>query len=160
MGSKKVILMGESMGGLNCVTAMVQQPDLANAAILNAGALDVLHLRQSMQDDRGKSDIGDLENPVDFDHIYQWAPLENMREVAYPPVLMTAGAQDDVVTHANSEKMTAALQHAAKHLSEKPPIHLRVTANLGHGGNISALEKAQIYIERWLWVQKALGLKS
>lgn len=158
-GSRTVILMGESMGGLNCAATMIQEPALASAVILNAGALDALRLRDSMKDDRGKFDIGDPQDPADFDIIRQWSPLENIRDALYPPVLLTAGAKDDVTTNANSGKFTAALQHVARRLGKNQPIHLRVIPNLAHGGNISANEMASIVLERWIWLQKTLGLK-
>lgn len=158
-GSRTIILMGESMGGLNCAATMIQEPDLASAVILNAGALDALRLRNSMKDDRGKFDIGDPQNPADFDVIHQWSPLENIRDDLYPPVLLNVGAKDDVTTNANSGKFTAALQHVARRLERNQPIHLRVIPNLAHGGNISAKEMASIILERWLWLQKTLCMK-
>jgi prolyl oligopeptidase len=158
LGSSKVILMGESIGGLNCATAIVQDPSLVNAAILNAGAFDVLRLRKSMVDDRGKGDVGDPDIPAEFDFIYQWAPLEHMEEAIYPAVLMVTGDKDDVVTFANSGKMAATLQHSTGGLPEAKSVHLRTYSNLGHGGNMSMLEKAKMWVERWLWIHKTLGL--
>jgi prolyl oligopeptidase len=102
--------------------------------------------------------VGDPDIPAEFDFIYQWAPLEHMEEAIYPAVLMMTGDKDDVVTFANSGKMAATLQHSTGGLPEAKPVHLRTYSNLGHGGNMSMLEKAKMWVERWLWIHKTLGL--
>lgn len=86
IGSQTVILMGESMGGLNSVTAMIQQPDVVSAAILNAGLFDVLRTTKMVTGGRGKQDIGDAAFPEDFDSMRKWSPLENIQDrYPYPP---------------------------------------------------------------------------
>ncbi|KAK4498079.1 hypothetical protein PRZ48_010735 [Zasmidium cellare] len=110
-----VILMGESMGALNSCSVMVQQPDLLSGIILNAGAFDILHRREMGIRGRGAEDIGDPYDPVQFDFIRRWEPVHNLKNgQRYPPVLLTAGNQDDLVSMAHSLKMTAALQYAAQ----------------------------------------------
>ena len=59
LGSEEIILMGESMGGLNAASVMVQQPDLLKGLILNVGALDILRRKRLGLPDRGSDDIGD-----------------------------------------------------------------------------------------------------
>ncbi|OQV02700.1 Prolyl oligopeptidase, beta-propeller domain-containing protein [Cladophialophora immunda] len=170
--SRTIILMGESMGGLNCAAAMVQQPDLFDAAILNAGVVDVLHRQRLARSDRGAHDIGDVHDPVEFDLIHKWSPLDKVRPgVRYPPVLLTAGDKDDFVSYSHSCKMAAALQYAGRggggggddqpqdEGTPKGTTHLRIIRDLGHSGNISAKQKAAVGLERWLWVKKTLGLE-
>ena len=160
VGSETIILMGESMGGLNCATAMVQRPDLFSAVMLNAGALDVLHRRRLGLGDRGAQDIGDIHDPAEFDFIHKWTPLDKVRlGCKYPPVLLTAGDKDDLVSYSNSCKMTAVLQYASQGIEGPNVTNLKVFQNLGHGGNISAKQKLEVSVDRWLWVKKALELK-
>lgn len=169
VGVQTIVLMGESMGALNAAAATVQEPSLFSAVLLNAGPLDVLHRRRLGLGDRGVQDIGDAHDPHDFDFIYPWTPLEkisnNSKAQRYPPVLLTAGDKDDLVSFSHSCKTVAALQYAAavnvngSGGSESGNVtNLRVTRNLGHMGNISAKEKAAVSLERWLWVKKTLGL--
>lgn len=180
----KLILMGESMGGLNAASVMAQHPELFDAVVLNAGVLDVLHRQRLVGTDRGVGEIGDVHDAKEFDFIKSWAPLERVlsstaglrdpdveggdaREVEYPPVLLTAGDQDDLVPPAHSLKMAAALQHhsqqhvgaAGQSTESAAATHVRIIKNLGHGGNISAKAKAAVGVERWLWVKKTLGLE-
>jgi prolyl oligopeptidase len=169
--SRKIILMGESMGGLNAATAMTQAPDLFDAVILNAAVVDILHRQRVDRSKRGVEDLGDVNDPGDFDAVYQWSPMEKVLEAGgsakggvgirprYPPVLLTAGDKDDTVSYSNSLKMAAALQKVASEAGDRaPPTHLRIISNLGHGGNISARQKAAVGLERWLWVKKTLDL--
>lgn len=157
---RKPILMGESMGALNSMSAIVQHPDLVSAAILNAGAFDVLHRTKTGLGMRGKEDIGDEKVPAEFAVMLKWSPLENVRiGHKYPPALFTAGDQDDLVRYGNSCKMVATLQHAQGNLEGNSAIHLRICENLGHGGAVSAVAAARIGVERWLWLKTTLGLK-
>jgi prolyl oligopeptidase len=162
IGSQRLpILMGESMGALNSISAIAQQPSLVSAALLNAGPFDVLRRVISGLGMRGREDIGDESIPSEFAEIYKWSPLENVREgQRYPPILFNAGDQDDLVTYTNSCKMVATLQHAQRHLEENSATHLRTTKNLGHGGAISAVMQARICVERWLWLKVTLGLQT
>jgi prolyl oligopeptidase len=159
IGSEKIILMGESMGGLNCMTATIQQPDLVSASILNAGLFDILRKRKLGLRGRGDQDVGDAEVPKELAAMLKWSPLENLQVGRrYPPMLMMAGDKDDLVTYSHSCKMAASLQHAGREVKGHKAVHLRVMKNLGHGGNISPVEIAKIGLERWLWVKKTLGL--
>ena len=161
VGSEVILLMGESMGGLNAGAVMVQRPELLSGVLLNAGALDVLHRRRLGMPVRGSEDIGDAQVPEEFDFMYQWSPLDKV-EVGrrYPAVLLTAGDRDDLVPLAHSAKMAATLQHATKDLQDANIISMKIVKDLGHGGNISAAQRAMIGLERWLWVSKALGLQT
>ncbi|KFY80350.1 hypothetical protein V499_00786 [Pseudogymnoascus sp. VKM F-103] len=157
---RKPVLMGESMGALNSMSAVVQHPDLVSAAILNAGPFDVLHRGKSGLGMRGLEDIGDEKVPNEFAAIFKWSPLENARVGhQYPPALFTAGDQDDLVRYSNSCKMVATLQHVQRKLEGNSAIYLRICENLGHGGAISTVKAASISVERWLWLKTTLGLK-
>ncbi|KIW96248.1 uncharacterized protein Z519_03316 [Cladophialophora bantiana CBS 173.52] len=98
--TRTIIPMGETMGGLNCATAMVQQPDIFDAVVLNAGAVDTLHRQRLGRSDRGGRDIGDVHDPVDFDFISKWSPLDKAR------------SGDDFVSYSHGCKTAAALQCA------------------------------------------------
>lgn len=157
---RKPVLMGESMGALNSMSAIVQHPDLVSAAILNAGPFDVLHRGKTGMGIRGLEDMGDEKVPDEFAAIFKWSPLENVKvDHHYPPALFTAGDQDDLVRYSNSCKMVATLQHVQRNLDENSAVHLRICENLGHGGAISAVKAASISVERWLWLKTTLRLK-
>lgn len=158
--TRRPILMGESMGALNAMSAILQQPGLVSAALLNAGPFDILRRQTSGMGLRGVEDIGDETDPVQFAHIHKWSPLENVGDgQRYPPALLTAGDRDDLVKCANSCKMVATLQHAQRLLEGNSAVHLRVIKNLGHGGAVSTEMQAVISVERWLWLAITLGLK-
>ncbi|KAJ9607126.1 hypothetical protein H2200_008198 [Cladophialophora chaetospira] len=142
---------------------MTQAPILFDAVIINAGVVDILHRQRVDKTGRGIQDLGDVNDPIDFDFIHQWSPMEkvlsspddngNRNGTLYPPVLLTAGNKDDSVNYSQSLKMAAALQYAASRPGKATGMgtHLRIISNLGHGGNISAKQKAAVELERWLW---------
>ncbi|KAJ9632835.1 hypothetical protein H2204_007565 [Knufia peltigerae] len=175
VGARKVVLMGESMGGLNAAAAMVQRPQLFDAVILNAGVLDVLRRGELGLGLYGVVDVGDEKVPDDFDAMYEWAPLERLRPgTRYPPVLLTSGSADKLVSCAHSCKFTAAMKHVASLgpgaagreedrdravESTQSVVHLRIIQDLGHGGNVPTKVKALMGLERWLWVCKVLAVE-
>lgn len=160
LGSQDIILMGESMGGLNAASVMVRQPDLLKGVIINVGPSDILRRKRFGQQDRGSDDVGDPAIPEEFDFLIRWAPLENIKVgEKYPPVLLTAGDADDIVPPIHSCKMAAALQYATKDVPGANNVSLSIEKDAGHGANNSALQKTKSSIGRWLWVSKALGLK-
>jgi prolyl oligopeptidase len=165
LGTDNVILMGESMGGLNVCSTMVQQPNLFKGVIANVGVLDVLRRKRLGLRDRGAADIGDVDIPEEFDDLLKWAPLENVkRGVRYPPVMLTTGAQDDLVPALHSVKMAATLQWAAEGVAgeeERGDVSLIVASEgSGHGFNNSAQVKTEASVARWGWVKRAVGLET
>ena len=161
VGTENVVLMGESMGGLNVCSVMVQQPDLVKGVISNVGALDILRRKRLGLRDRGGDDIGDADVPEEFDAMRKWAPLDNVvKGVRYPAVLLSTGLQDDIVPALHSVKMAAALQWACGGVEEeeKKDISLIVVREgSGHGVNNSADVKAKASLMRWGWLRRALG---
>ena len=163
LGTENVILFGESMGGLNVCSVMIQQPDLVKGVISNVGALDILRRKRLGLRDLGGDDIGNADVPEEFDSMNRWAPLDNVvRGERYPAVLLSTGLQDDIVPSLHSVKMAAALQWASEGLIEgekkgKDVSLIVVGEGSGHGINNSAEVKAKASLMRWGWVKRALG---
>jgi prolyl oligopeptidase len=158
--SFSIALMGESMGGLNAASVMIQQPSLLQGVFLNVAVIDVLRRIRLTRESRGVDDLGDPEIPEEFDFLASYAPLENIRVgEKYPAVLLMAGDKDDLVLALHSCKMAAALQYATKHVEGARNVSLCVVKDAGHGVNNSAEQRARASLERWLWAVKALGWK-
>jgi prolyl oligopeptidase len=154
MGIRNVVLMGESMGALNVTSVMVQQPSLVQAVICSVGPFDILRRQRLSGQDRGEDEVGSPDVAEDFDSMIKWSPLENLQKGEnYPPMLLMAGAEDDIVSPFHSAKMAAVMQWA----TAGGDVSLRVVEGAGHGGNNSQLVKAKMTIERWAWLSKVLG---
>jgi prolyl oligopeptidase len=158
--SSSIALMGESMGGLNAATVMIQQPSLLQGVFLNVAVIDILRRVRLSGEARGVDDIGDPEVPAEFDFIANYTPLENVNVgEKYPAVLLMAGDKDDIVPAWHSCKMAAALQHATRYDEDRRVVSLSVLKDAGHGASNSAEQKAKASLEKWLWAVKALGWK-
>jgi prolyl oligopeptidase len=159
-GSSSIALMGESMGGLNAATVMIQQPSLLQGVFLNVAVIDVLRRARRSGEARGKDDLGDPEIPEEFDFLASYAPLENVRVgERYPAILLTAGDKDDIVPAWHSCKMAAALQYATREEEDAKVVSLNLLKDAGHGVSNSAQQKTKASLEKWLWAVKALGWK-
>jgi prolyl oligopeptidase len=158
--SSSIALMGESMGGLNAATVMIQQPSLLQGVFLNVAVIDILRRVRLSGEVRGVDDIGNPEVPAEFDFMASHGPLENVRAgEKYPAVLLMAGDKDDVVPAWHSCKMAAALQYATRDNEDKRNVSLSVLKDAGHGASNSAEQKAKASLEKWLWTVRALGWK-
>ena len=76
-------------------------------------------------------EYGSSENEEQFDYIYKYSPLHNIREgVQYPATLVTTADHDDRVVPAHSFKFTAQMQHCQ---AGDAPILIRIESKAGHG---------------------------
>lgn len=76
-------------------------------------------------------EYGSSENEEQFDYIYKYSPLHNIREgVKYPATLVTTADHDDRVVPAYSFKFAAQMQHCQ---AGDAPVLIRIESNAGHG---------------------------
>ena len=76
-------------------------------------------------------EYGSSDNEEQFEYIYKYSPLHNIREgVKYPATLVTTADHDDRVVPAHSFKFAATMQHAQ---AGDAPILIRIESKAGHG---------------------------
>ncbi len=128
---QRLAIRGASNGGLLVAAAELQRPDLFAAAIPQVGVLDMLRFRDFTIGKAWESDYGSVENAEDFQAMYAYSPLHNIKAgVNYPPTLIITGDHDDRVFPAHSFKYAAAMQAANPH--GKPAL-IRIETRAGHG---------------------------
>jgi prolyl oligopeptidase len=77
------------------------------------------------------SDYGSPDNPEEFNALYAYSPLHNLKSgTQYPATLISTADHDDRVVPAHSFKFAAALQEAH---SGDNPVLIRVETKAGHG---------------------------
>lgn len=104
-------IAGHGTGGLLVGAAMVQHPELFGAASIDAGLLDMARFTRFAAGATWVPEFGSPDRSADLKTLLAYSPLHNLRAgVHYPPVLLTSGVHDDVVTPASSYKFAAALQ--------------------------------------------------
>lgn len=93
---------GRSAGGLLMGAVLNMRPDLFNVAVAGVPFVDVMN---TMSDPSIPLTTGEWEewgNPNEhkyFDYMLSYSPYDNVREQAYPNILITAGLHDPRVAY-------------------------------------------------------------
>jgi prolyl oligopeptidase len=124
--------MGTSAGGITIGGAITQMPSLFRAALIRVGVSDTLRNENTEGGPANIAEFGTVKVQADFNALLGMDAYQRVRPgVAYPAVLLTAGAQDHRVPLWQSAKMAARLLASAN--KAKGPTLLRVEEDGGHG---------------------------
>lgn len=128
--TEKLAVEGRSNGGLLTSACMVQRPDLFGAVLCWVPVTDMLRYHKFTVGHFWTVEWGNAEeNAADFEYLYAYSPLHNVREIDYPPIIVPTADTDDRVVPAHSKKFIAEIQ--AKNTSTNPML-LRVDTKAGH----------------------------
>jgi prolyl oligopeptidase len=129
----KLAISGGSNGGLLVGAVINQRPDLFRAAVPQVGVMDMLRFQKFTIGWNWIADYGSSDNPEEFQTLYRYSPLHNIRQgVKYPATLITTADHDDRVVPAHSFKYAATLQEKASHAN---PVLIRIDTQSGHGAS-------------------------
>jgi len=131
--SQKLAISGGSNGGLLVGAVINQRPDLFRAAVPQVGVMDMLRFQKFTIGWNWIADYGSSDNREEFQTLFRYSPLHNIRPgEKYPATLITTADHDDRVVPAHSFKYAATLQHKA---SQANPVLIRVDTQSGHGAS-------------------------
>ncbi len=129
---KHLAIHGRSNGGLLIGATVNQHPELFAAAIAQAGVMDILRYQKFTIGWAWASDYGSSDKPDEFQWLYAYSPLQNVKKgTRYPAVLVLTADHDDRVVPGHSFKYAAAMQAAQ---AGPAPILIRIETRAGHGG--------------------------
>jgi prolyl oligopeptidase len=129
----KLAISGGSNGGLLVGAVINQRPELFRAAVPQVGVMDMLRFQKFTIGWNWIADYGSSDNPEEFQALYRYSPLHNIRQgVKYPATLITTADHDDRVVPAHSFKYAATLQEKA---SKANPVLIRIDTQSGHGAS-------------------------
>jgi prolyl oligopeptidase len=152
----KLAIYGGSNGGLLVGACITQRPELFGAAIPAVGVLDMLRFQKFTIGWAWTADYGSSDNATDFNYLYAYSPLHNLRAgTAYPPTLIVTADHDDRVFPAHSFKFAAALQAAQ---GGKAPILIRIETKAGHGAGKPTTKVIDEAADRFAFLVKVLGV--
>ncbi len=128
--TEKLAIEGRSNGGLLTSACMVQRPDLYGAVLCWVPVTDMLRYHKFTIGYFWTVEWGNAEEKAeDFDYLYAYSPLHNVKEVDYPPIIIPTADTDDRVVPAHSKKLIATLQ---KKNTGSNPMLLRIDTKAGH----------------------------
>ncbi len=129
----RLAITGGSNGGLLVGAVINQRPELFRAAVPQVGVMDMLRFQKFTIGWNWIADYGSSDHAEEFEVLYRYSPLHNIREgVKYPATLVTTADHDDRVVPAHSFKYAAALQDKASH---ENPVLIRIDTRSGHGAS-------------------------
>ncbi|MEQ8464275.1 prolyl oligopeptidase family serine peptidase [Coleofasciculus sp. E1-EBD-02] len=151
---QKLAIGGGSNGGLLVGACMTQRPDLFRAALPSVGVLDMLRFHKFTIGWAWCSDFGSPENLEEFQALYAYSPLHNLKPgTAYPATLITTADHDDRVVPAHSFKFAAALQ--AAHSGDNPVL-IRIETKAGHGAGKPTAKIIEEIADKWAFLQRVM----
>lgn len=154
---QKLAIAGGSNGGLLVGACMIQRPDLFAAALPAVGVMDMLRFHKFTIGWAWCSEYGSPENPEEFQALYAYSPLHNLKPgTAYPATLITTADHDDRVVPAHSFKFAAALQ--AAHAGDNPVL-IRIETKAGHGAGKPTAKVIEEISDRWAFLADILNIR-
>ena len=145
---ERLAIQGGSNGGLLVGAVMNQRPELFKVAFPAVGVMDMLRFHKFTIGWNWIADYGSSDNKEEFDVLFGYSPLHNIKDGGkYPATMITTADHDDRVVPAHSFKYAAELQSRAGATSANPLL-IRIDTNSGHGASNTkkALEtQADIY---------------
>ena len=155
--SRKLAIAGGSNGGLLVGACEVQRPDLYAVCLPAVGVMDMLRYHKFTIGWGWAVEYGSSEDPEQFQYIYKYSPLHNIREgVKYPATLVTTGDHDDRVVPAHSFKFAAEMQHAQ---AGDAPILIRIESNAGHGAGKPTSKRIEETVDTYAFLFANTGTK-
>jgi len=152
--SAKLAISGGSNGGLLVGACMTQRPELFAAALPAVGVMDMLRFQKFTIGWAWCSEYGSAETAEEFEVLYAYSPLHNLKPgTAYPATLITTADHDDRVVPAHSFKFAAALQ--AAHAGDQPVL-IRIETKAGHGAGKPTTKVIEEVADRFAFLLKVL----
>jgi oligopeptidase B len=138
----RIVAEGGSAGGLLMGAVTNMRPDLWAGVLALVPFVDVLNTMSDASLPLTPPEWPEWGNPIeseaDFRLIASYAPYEQVRAQAYPPILALAGVSDPRVTYWEPAKWVAKLR-ATK--TDANPIYLKTHMGAGHGGPSGRFER-------------------
>ena len=135
---------------------MTQRPDLYAACLPAVGVMDMLRFHKFTIGHAWVGDYGSPDDAEQFEALYRYSPLHNLREgTIYPATLVTTADHDDRVVPAHSYKFIARLQACQAGLS---PVLLRVDTRAGHGAGTPTSKRMAQIADKWAFLADNLGM--
>lgn len=157
---KKIVIYGGSAGGLLVGAAVNQYQDLFGGVIAAVPFVDVINTISDADLPLTPPEWEEWGNPIksaeEYGWIEQYSPYENIRDVEYPPIMVTGGLSDYRVTYWEPAKWVARLRDDAR----GGPFVMRMNMGAGHGGSAARFERLEERAHLYAFALKIWGLEG
>jgi oligopeptidase B len=140
----RIVAHGGSAGGMLMGAVLNLAPELFAGVIADVPFVDVLNTMLDAELPLTPPEWLEWGNPIAdpaaFETIRLYAPYENVKPGAYPPVLALAGLTDPRVTYWEPAKWIARLRAA---VTAGGPVLLKTNTGAGHGGASGRFDRLQ-----------------
>lgn len=147
---------GRSNGGLLIGAVITQRPDLCAVAFPHVGVMDMLRYQKFTAGFGWVPEFGSADaSKEEFDDLYAYSPLHNIKPTDYPATMVTTADHDDRVVPAHSFKFVSTLQPAQQ---GDAPILIRVDINAGHAAGKPTSMIIDEQADEWAFFFKNVGV--
>ena len=156
--SAQLAISGGSAGGLLIGAVLNQRPELFAAAIAEVPFVDVLNTMLNPDLPLTVTEYdewGDPNQPEVYARIKAYAPYENIRAQAYPPILAVAGYNDSRVQYWEAAKWVAKLR---RDKTDANLLLLKTDLGAGHGGMSGRYQGIKDVALEYAFLFKVLGV--
>jgi oligopeptidase B len=156
----KVFGMGGSAGGLLMGAVANMAPEKYAGLIAHVPFVDVVTTMLDESIPLTTNEFDEWGNPktkVFYDYMLSYSPYDNVRPMAYPPLLVTTGLHDSQVQYYEPAKWVAKLR-ATK--TDKNPLLFKVNMEAGHGGKSGRFVRQMETAQEYGFILHQLGLQQ
>jgi oligopeptidase B len=154
----RIVASGASAGGTLVGAALNMRPELFGAVYAEVPFVDCLNSlldRTVPLTEASFSEFGNpIDSPADFLTIRSYAPYENVRAQAYPPVLIVQSVNDARVPYWEAAKWTAKLRRAKR---DANPVILLTKMRGGHSGGSGRFDNLEDYARAYAFALAVMG---
>jgi oligopeptidase B len=157
----RLLIEGGSAGGLLMGAVVNMRPDLFRAVHLAVPFLDVMNDMMDPSLPLTTTDYPEWGNPKDraaYGYILSYSPYDNLREAAYPPMLLTESLNDSQVAYWEAAKFVA---KARVLKTDSNPILLKMKMEpAGHGGASGRYDQLRDRAFEYAWLLSQVGISK
>lgn len=154
---ERLVIKGESNGGLLVAAVAMQRPDLFKAVYAGAPLLDMIRYHRFGIANLWETEYGTAESPEAFGWLLAYSPYHRILEAEDYPVMLIQGAVNDArVDPMHARKMVARLQQA--HPDPAGKAFLLIEDNSGHGGGTDQSTRIRQLSDIWAFLMYHAGL--
>jgi oligopeptidase B len=156
--SNRLVVQGQSAGGMLMGAVTNMRPDLFKAVIAQVPFVDVLNSMLDATLPLTTSEYIEWGNPNEksaYDYIAKYSPYDNVKAQAYPAMLVKVSVNDSQVPYWEGAKLTAKIRAQTTSTS---PLLLKVNFGEGHGGASGRYDALKEIAFNWAFALWQIGI--